>query len=599
MDALFQSNLLLLVLAGVVLVGVLSSLVASRFGAPLLLVFLVIGMLVGEDGPGGVLFSDYRATYFVGSAALAIILFDGGLRARTSSFKGALAPAILLSTAGVVITAAVAGVAAVFLLGVPPLYGFLVGAIIASTDAAAVFFLLRAGGLKLRRRVNAVLEIESGTNDPVAVFLTLAVVELILSGSGGAWWETGVLVLRQGALGAAFGLAGGLAIVTLVNRIDLPGGLHPLFVISGAIAVFGLAAVLDGSGFLAVYVAGLVVGNRPVRASASIAAFHDTATWLCQIAMFMLLGLLVTPSRLLPVLVPALAIAAVLTLVARPLAVAICLAPFRVSMREQVFVAWVGLRGAVSIFLAAIPMLAGIAGAEVFFNVAFVVVLASLLVQGWTIAPLARRLGLALPGHARPVERVEIDLPGQLTHEIVGYPVAAQSPVRDPAVLPRWARPVFVIRAGEVIEPVRAGALAAGDYAYFLAPPDRAADLDRLFSTDEESRRASVVPVFPIDPSAPLGTLAALYGIEVPAERASLTVEALFAERFADGAVTGDVLPLDGVRLIARAVQGGRLVEAGLVIADEDDPVPATPRRVSPIHHLIGFAQRFVKPAGR
>lgn len=599
MDAVFQSNLLLLVLAGVVLVGVLSSLVASRFGAPLLLVFLVVGMLIGEDGPGGVPFNDYRATYFVGSVALAIILFDGGLRARTSSFKGALAPAVLLSTVGVVVTAAIVGVAAVFLLGVPPLYGFLVGAIVASTDAAAVFFLLRAGGLQLRRRVNAVLEIESGTNDPVAVFLTLAVVELLLSGPGGAWWETGVLVLRQGALGAAFGLAGGLAIVTLVNRIDLPGGLHPVFVIAGALSVFGLAAVLDGSGFLAVYVAGLVVGNRPVRASASIAAFHDTATWLCQIAMFILLGLLVTPSRLLPVLVPALSIAAVLTLVARPLAVALCLAPFRVSAREQAFVAWVGLRGAVSIFLAAIPMLAGVAGAEVFFNVAFVVVLASLLVQGWTIAPLARRLGLALPGHARAVERVEIDLPGQLTHEIVGYPVAAESPVRDPAVLPRWARPVFVVRGGEVLEPVGAGALVAGDYAYFLAPPDRAADLDRLFSTDEESLRARVVPVFPIDPSVRLGTLAALYGIEVAAERAGLTVETLFAERFTDGAVAGDVLPLEGVRLIARAVRGGRLVEAGLVIADEDEPVPATPRRVSPFHRLAGLAQRFVKPAGR
>jgi cell volume regulation protein A len=594
MHELFQSNIILLAVAGLLLVGVLSSLVAQRFGAPLLLVFLVIGMLVGEEGPGGVVFNDYRSTYFVGTVALAIILFDGGLRARVASFRGALAPAVALSTVGVVATAAIAGVAATWLLGLEPLHGLLVGAMVSCTDAAAVFFLLRAGGLKLRRRVNAILEIESGTNDPVAVFLTLLLVQLVLSGPANGTFETVALLARQGLVGGALGIAGGLAIATLINRIELPGGLHPLFVIAAALAVFALAAVLDGSGFLAVYVAGLIVGNRPVRAAASIAAFHDTATWLCQIAMFILLGLLVTPSRLLPFLLPSLGVAAVLTFVARPMAVALCLVPFRIPLREQAFVAWVGLRGAVSIFLAAIPTLAAIPGAEVFFNVAFVVVLASLVVQGWTITPFARVLGLALPGAARPVSHVEIDLPGQLAHELVGYPVAAATHIRDPSVLPRWARPVFVVRGGEIVEARAAGPLAPGDYAYFLAPPERVADLDRLFAPDEESGAAPLLPVFPIDPAAPVASLASLYGLTVAEEDVVRSVGALFRERFRDGVEPGDVVALDGVRLVARLTEGGRVVEAGLVIADDEAAI-APPAQPSVAGSRLRSLQRFVK----
>ncbi|MEX2649563.1 MAG: potassium/proton antiporter, partial [Alphaproteobacteria bacterium] len=415
-------NAVVLLGALLVLAGILSSLIARRFGAPLLFVFLVIGMLAGEDGPGGILFDDYRVTYLVGSVALALILFDGGLRTKLARFRGVVAPALLLATVGVVVTATLVAALAVWVLRLSWYEGLLLGAIIGPTDVAAVFFLLHAGGLQLRPRVGSVLEIESGTNDPIAVFLVVLLTEVVLVG-GELSWSAVDLLARQGLIGAILGLAGGFGLAWLLNRLELPVGLHPLLASAGAVLVFAAASLIDGSGFLAVYVAGLVIGNRPVRAFPAILGFHVAATWLCQIVMFLVLGLLVTPTNLIPYALPALAIALFLAVVARPVAVALCLAPFGFSAKEIGFVTWVGLRGAVSIFLAAIPTLAALPDAAVYFNVAFFVVLVSLLVQGWTIRPVARGLGVALAQSAPAVSRVALDLPGQLGREMVGYPI--------------------------------------------------------------------------------------------------------------------------------------------------------------------------------
>ncbi len=464
-------NTLILLGSVLVLAGILSSLVASRFGAPLLLVFLVIGMLAGEDGPGGVVFSDYRLTYIIGSLALAVILFDGGLRTKFASFRVALRPALVLATAGVVLTAAIAGLFAMWLLGLGLLEGLLLGAIVASTDGAAVFFLLRTGGLQLKQRVGTTLEIESGTNDPVAVFLTIVIVEMLLAGMRTPGWGVLGALADQAVVGAGFGVGGGLLTSWVLNRADLPSGLQPVFVTTAAILIFGLASVAGGSGFLAIYLAGLVVGNRPIRGFAGVTSFHDAATWLAQIVMFLLLGLLVTPSRLLAHAGPALGIALALMLVARPVAVWLCLLPFRFSWRETAFISWVGLRGAVSIFLASIPMLTGLPSAELYFNVAFFVVLVSLLVQGWTTLPAARWLGVALPRVRHQVRRVELDLPGELGYEMVGYPVPEDSPILHQARIPDWARLVFVVRDHRVATPLQAGALQPGDHVYFVVPP--------------------------------------------------------------------------------------------------------------------------------
>ena len=573
MDNITVVNAILLFGAALVLVGILSSLVASRFGAPLLLVFLIIGMLTGADGPGGVAFDNYRLTYLIGSLALAIILFDGGLRTRISHLSGALAPAIGLATVGVVMTAGLIGAFASYVLNLRLAEGFLIGATIASTDAAAVFFLIRASGLQLQRRVGGVLEIESSTNDPVAVFLTVMMVGLV-SASGG---QDGLTILGQflqeAIIGGAAGVAGGFALAFVLNKVDLPSGLHPLFVVASAVALFALAAVMHGSGFLAVYLAGIVVGNRQVRALPSIIAFHDTVTWLCQIVMFIVLGLLVTPSSLLPSLGASLAIAFVLIFVARPAAVALCLLPFGFSRKEIGFVGWVGLRGAVSIFLAAIPTLAGAPNAQIYFNVAFVVVIVSLLVQGWTITELAKRLGLAVRQTGRPVQRIEIDLPGQLAQEMVGYPVTPKCPILARDAVPKWATPVFVIREDRILDPLQAGGLKAGDYGYFLAPHNRVAELDGLFSSTEAGRARPALSEFALRGDAALAALSAMYGLDVAPEDAGLTVAEVFARRFENEPAIGDAAEFGGATLVVRGVDEGRVVRVGLRIEDEPDAV--------------------------
>ncbi|NJL09104.1 MAG: potassium/proton antiporter, partial [Methylacidiphilales bacterium] len=428
MDKLSAIDWALFVGAGMVLAGILSSLVAKRFGAPLLLVFLVIGMLAGEDGPGGLKFSDYESTYLVGSAALSIILFDGALRTKLRLVRRALAPALVLATAGVVLTAFLTGAFVHALVGSGWIESLLLGAIVASTDAAAVMFLLRTAGLTLSPRVGATVEIESGTNDPIAVFLVILLTRLALAGDATAA-AVAVDVVVDFAVGAAVGIGGGFLVVRALNRLDMPPGLHPPFVVTSAVAIFGLASVWDGSGLLAAYLAGLVVGNRPVKAYPAIESFQGAMTWLCQIAMFLMLGLLVTPSDFLDRGLAAGAVALFLMVVGRPLAVWLCLVPFRMPLREIAFIGWIGLRGAVSIFLAAIPTLAGLPGAEDYFNVAFVVVLVSLLVQGWTVGLAGRWTGVATPATSVPVQRVEIDLPGQTGRELVGYPVEPESPL--------------------------------------------------------------------------------------------------------------------------------------------------------------------------
>src|SRR5712691_4951978 len=418
MAALDTVSLTIMFAALLVLAGILSSLVALRFGAPLLLVFLLVGMLAGESGPGGIKFDDVHTTYLVGSVALALILFDGGLRTRLATFRSVLAPSLMLATIGVLVTAALTAPVARYLLGFDWIESLLVGAVVASTDAAAVFLLIHARGLRLRPRVGATLEIESGTNDPFAIFLTIALVEMLLAANQ-PWYTVLDELAVQAVGGALIGVLGGRVIVIALNRLELPQGLHAPLVATGALVVFGVAQAVHASGFLAVYLAGLIVGNRPTRAHNAVIVFLDAATWLAQIVMFVLLGLLAQPARLLEHALPALAVAAVLMFLARPVAVFLCLAPVRFSWREKAFISWVGLRGAVGIFLASIPLLVNLPKAHLYFDIAFVVVLASLLIQGWTIAWAARRLHIALPRTDPLPRRVELDLPGQLAQEIV------------------------------------------------------------------------------------------------------------------------------------------------------------------------------------
>jgi potassium/hydrogen antiporter len=565
MDALDYSNWLLLGAATMVLIGIASSLLARRFGAPLLLVFLVLGMLLGEDGLGFV-FDDYRATYTLGSLALAIILFDGGLRTQLAAMRGALAPAATLATVGVVITAALTAVAAHWLLQLDVPSSLLLGAIVASTDAAAVFFLLHANGLHLQRRVGSTLEIESGSNDPAAVFLTLLLAGWIASeGAVSVSDMLGKFALQIG-IGAIAGVLGGRAIASALNRLALPAGLHPLMTVAAAVAVFSLANLLGGSGFLAAYLAGLVVGNRPVRAFANVLSVQDAATWLAQLVMFLVLGLLVTPSELLDVLLPALGVAAFLMLVARPVAVLACLLPFRFAPGEVVFVSWVGLRGAVGIFLASIPMLVGLPNASTYFNVAFVVVLVSLLVQGWSLTAAAHWLRVALPRRDPTSRRIELDLPGQLEYEMVGYRVAPDSAVLRGRTLPGWARPTLVVRNHQVWTPEQAGPLQPEDYAYFLAPPGRVTRLDWLFAEGQEAAEAEreVFGTFALAGDVPLGALAEFYGLQVPPRLAQQTAAEMFGRRFDNEPQVGDRLQVGEATFVVREINDDGVTSVGL-----------------------------------
>ena len=555
-----------------VLAGIMSSLVAMRFGAPLLLVFLVVGMLAGESGPLGLKFDDVRTTYAVGSIALALILFDGGLRTRFATFRSVLGPAITLATAGVLLTAAITAPVAAVLFDLRWIEGLLVGAVVASTDAAAVFFLMHARGLRVRPRVSATLEVESGSNDPFAVLLTMLLVEFLAVGDR-SWQHVVQVLAEQAILGTIFGVLGGRAMVLVLNRLNLAQGLHAPFVATGAVVIFGLAAAVHASGFLAVYLAGLVLGNRPTRAHNTVVVFLDAVTWLAQIVMFVLLGLLVWPLRLIGSLWPALAVAAALMLVARPVAVFLCLAPFRFPWREKAFIAWVGLRGAVGIFLASIPLLVDLPKAYLYFDIAFVVVLVSLLVQGWTIAAAARRLHIALPRSDPLPRRVELDLPGQLAQEIVGYPISANSPYLTRGLLPSWARPTLVVRAEKILSPAEAEPVRQGDYVYLLAPPEKAQALDRFFvrMPPPAAPDPRLLGDFFVSGDATLGALAEIYGLTVAPEAASITLAAHMAEELRHTPRPGDVVPLGPIALVAHRVTAGRVSIVGLRLADEDD----------------------------
>jgi cell volume regulation protein A len=553
-------DLLLLLGAVLLLLGILSSLVAMRLGAPLLLIFLAIGMLAGEDGILGIPFSDTRATYMVGTLALFLILFDGGMRTRLSTFRLAFGPAVLLATLGVIVTAAVTGLASWWWLGLPLMGALLVGSVLGSTDAAAVMLLLRGGGVQVDQRVGALLEVESGLNDPMAVMLTLLLVGLLTAGDASAAGVARFLAI-QVVVGGALGLGGGNLAVLALSRLHLAEGLRPALAIAFGLTTAAAATALHGSGLLAAYVAGLVVGNRRPPGIAAVLDFTDALTWIAQIAMFLMIGLLVTPTALVGQWQAGLFVFAVLTFVARPLAVVLCLVPFRFTWREHAFAAWVGLRGSVAVLLAAIPSLAQVPQSALYFNLAFIAVLASLLLQGWTLRWVAHGLGLLLP--ARPAApRAVLDLPGVRDTEIIAFSVLAGSPVLSHR-LPDGVRPLLLLSGGQLLPAPAEPKLSPGETLYLLAPPSREAELARLFAAEREDDLVGLGS-FSVDGAARVEDLAAAYGLAAPPVPAGETVAGLFAADYGGMVGLGDRVRLAGLSLVAEAVEDGQVVRAAL-----------------------------------
>ncbi|MBY8916297.1 potassium/proton antiporter [Nitratireductor rhodophyticola] len=564
--------LITLVGTALVLFAAFSSLIAFRFGAPLLLIFLGIGLAAGTDGLG-LDFDNAAIAYFICSLALAVILFDSGFGTSITAFRQAAAPAIVLATIGVLLTAGLVGVAAYYATGFSWLESFLLGATVASTDAAAVFFLLRVGNISVRERVRSTLEVESGSNDPIAIFLTLSLVGLIAGGEAIQAGELAVDValgfLQQMGIGLVAGLVGGWSIVRLVVRLRLEQGLLPIFVLALSLLVFALAGAMGGSGFLAVYVAGLIAGNAKLRSTAMLKRFQDGVTWLAQIIMFLVLGLFATPSQFAEIILPALFIGLFLIFVARPLAVTLCLMPFRFSPAESAFISWVGLRGAVSILLAITPLIDELPNGRPLFNIVFIIVLVSLIVQGWTVGPLARRLGLTLPPRMGPLNKVELELPGSARHELLAYRVVAGSPVERGQRIPRWAKPSLVVRDGRSMTYQYAGRLAAGDHVYIFVPDRYPRLLDRLFASPAEvdPEDADFFGAFAVDPERPASDIEAAYAPGLSEDDQKKTIADLIRERLGGRAEYGDRTTLGEIELIVRDVdEDGRISAIGLSV---------------------------------
>jgi cell volume regulation protein A len=481
----------LLLAAGALLVlSVVAGRFARRAGIPVVLLFLALGMLAGSEGLGRIRFEHYGLTYRVGTLALVLILFDGGLRTPIEVIRRALAPAAVLATAGVLLTAAlVAGGAHV--LGFPWLEGLLLGAIVSSTDAATVFSVLRGGRVHLEERVAAVVELESGLNDPMAAILTVVLTAASVAGRAPGF---GIAALRIGlelAIGAGVGVVAGLLSRFLAKHVRLrSAGLYPVLTVGIALVTYGLAALARGSGFLAVYVAAMVMGSGVLPNRATLYRTHDFVAWASQIGMFILLGLLVVPSHLMAVGGEGLALALLLAFVARPLAVAACLVPLGFGLPEIVVIGWAGLRGAVPIILAVIPVLAGAPEAVPLFDVVFFVVLVSVVLQGGSVQWVARRLGLAVAEPPTPDAVLEIDSMQPLDVELLTFCVARASAVCGARIadipFPERSSAMLVVRGSELLAPKGDTELQGGDHVFVFCPREDVPTVRLLFGREAD-----------------------------------------------------------------------------------------------------------------
>lgn len=481
----------MLIAGGVVAIAILATRLSSRLGVPALLLFLATGMLAGSDGLGGIWFDDPGLTWSFGVVALSLLLFSAGLDTEVKGVRPVLGPGLVLASVGVAVSTGLTAAFYTLAFDRPVGEGVLLGAIVSSTDAAAVFGVLRTSGIRLRGRIQPLLEMESGSNDPVAIYLTLAATAALVGPSP----AVGAVLLGMGAqmaVGLVVGIAGGRALAWSVNRLRVgQEGLYPVFATALSFVIFGVTALAHGSAFVAIYVAGILAGSRPMVHRRAIVRFHDALAWLAQISMFVLLGLLVFPSRLPAVAGEGLAIAAFLLLVSRPLAVLVSLSPFGFALRDQAMVAWVGLRGAVPIVLAAWPRVMGVEGSERIFDIVFFVVVVSVLVQGVTLPRVARWLGVAVPSE-RPEQALAAASGEGRGAKALRVLVGRDAHLRTlvDLGLPHGALVALVEHDGEQIVPQGSTALQEGDQALVI-----------IQAGQEEAVRAALgAPGVPVEP---------------------------------------------------------------------------------------------------
>lgn len=489
------------------IISVVFSRLLERLGVPILLFFLGLGVLAGSEGIGGVAFEDYNLAFRIGTVALILILFDGGLNTRWAMVRAGIGTASILATVGVLMTALIVALTA-RLFGLPWMLAFLLGAVVSSTDAAAVFSVLRGSGLNLEKRVGVTLELESGLNDPMAVLLTIAFTEVALAESGRLPMSILWQVPLQLFIGAAVGLIIGLLSLLLLRRVQVrAGGLFPVLTLGLALLSFGAATLAQGSGFLAVYITALVIGNGAVPYGSGLRRIHDAIAWLGQISMFLILGLLVFPSRLLDVLWIGVATALVLAFIARPISVLLCLLPFRFPFKHRLYISWVGLRGAVPIILATIPIMAEVPDSTRIFDIVFFIVIVNAILPGATLRWVTSKLGLQSPEPPQPAAVLDINATQLLNGEVSCYYVEPNRLIAGRAIrdlsLPERTTIIMIVRGRDLIAPRGATVVQPGDHVYLfhhLAERDRVRQLFREAPVpDPEPDAPNEKPVRPAD----------------------------------------------------------------------------------------------------
>ncbi|WP_288741788.1 potassium/proton antiporter [uncultured Rheinheimera sp.] len=555
-------NLTILVAGALFFSSIVATLISARLGAPLLLIFLVIGMLAGEDGLLGIKFGNPDVALLIGSIALVIILFDGGMRTHPDRVRVVLAPAAVLATLGVVLTCGILGVAASYLFNLTLLEGLLLGAILSSTDAAAVFSIFQSAGLNIKERVASTLEIESGSNDPMAVMLTFTLVG-VLAGQSELNWSLSTVFFQQAVVGAAVGYGAGRLFVLLCRKLPLSAAFFPLLAVSYALLIYGLTNQFGGSGFLAVYLMGFLIGNARLPQIQQILRMHDGLAWLSQIIMFLMLGLLVTPSKLMEYAVPALILALVMIFIARPIAVFLSLVPFHFPKKDQVFISWVGLRGAVPIILALFPWLAGVPNKDLYFNVAFFVVIVSLLIQGWSIAPVARWLKLEVPPEPGPDHSMPLDsVASNDLLQVLSFKVGKGSPIVDSDWQQLNMSPnvsyLGVLRKGEWIKAEQSPSFQLNDMLLVLSKAkDVKAVSDKVSTSAEQTSldKLDFFGDFVLNGEITLHELDGFYSIKFAADQdPSQSLSEYITEKFHRRVVVGDQVQLDQLVLTVRQI---------------------------------------------
>ena len=486
---------LLLGVSILLLLSIAASKASDRLGVPALLLFLLIGMLAGSEGPGGIYFADPWLAQWLGITALIFILFDGGLQTKWKDIQPILWRGFVLSTLGVIITAAIVGSIAVYLLDLPISEAMLLGAIVSATDAAAVFMVLRSSNVSLKGNLKPLLELESGSNDPMAIFLTISLISYI---SGELTSAASIIpsFAQEMALGAVIGYLSGKAISRITNRIKLESeGLYPVLTISLVLLTYGLTCLLEGNGFLAVYLAGITLGNTEFIHKRMLLRIHDSAGWLMQIVMFLALGLLVFPNRLIPIATDGLLISLVLMFLARPVSVFVCMIGSSLSFKEKILVSWVGLKGAAPIILATFPLISGLFQGDRIFNFVFFIVLTSALVQGSTISSLARWLGLDAPQRNESEFKVHCPAGVGFIEKIIELPVIDGAPAIGKRIIDLGLSQDIIIamikKGDDFIVPSGSTIIETGDVVFALSEsydPQHLGNLRSWFPDTQEEK---------------------------------------------------------------------------------------------------------------